>query len=113
MVVLSIQTSLRRAKLNTSHGDGGDVVLRRRIRAHGNFVEYAPLALIILGLVEAFGAPRSTTVALAAAFCLARVLHAVGMLYMSGAALRAAGMFVQHAAMLFGAFLLAKNALTL
>ena len=112
MVVLSIQTSLRRAKLKTVHGDGGDVILRRRIRAHGNFAEYAPLALVILGLVEAFGATRSATVALAAAFCVARVLHAVGMLYMSRAACRAAGMFVQHAAMLFGAYFLVKHVLS-
>ena len=39
----SVQTSLRRAKLNTAFGDAGDETLRRRIRAHGNFIEYAPL----------------------------------------------------------------------
>jgi uncharacterized membrane protein YecN with MAPEG domain len=56
LVPLSVQVSLRRAKMRTVFGDAGDETLRRRIRAHGNFVEYAPLALIALGLMEYGGA---------------------------------------------------------
>ena len=52
MVLLSFQVSLRRAKLNVTHGDANDETLRRRVRAHGNFVEYAPLAVVVLGLME-------------------------------------------------------------
>jgi uncharacterized membrane protein YecN with MAPEG domain len=55
LVPLSVQVSLRRAKMKTVFGDAGDT-LRRTIRAHGNFVEYAPLALIALGLMEYGGA---------------------------------------------------------
>ena len=33
-------------------GDGGDATLLRRIRGHGNFAEYTPLSLILLGLLE-------------------------------------------------------------
>lgn len=98
MVLLSVQVSLRRAKLNVTHGDADDVILRRRIRAHGNFVEYAPLSVVVLGLLEVVATSRIVLLVLSAAFVMARVLHALGMLYTAGAAPRAAGMLLQHAA---------------
>jgi uncharacterized membrane protein YecN with MAPEG domain len=98
--------------LNTSFGDSGDETLRRRIRAHGNFAEYAPLALILLGLVEGLGAARGAVLGLAIAFCFARLVHAVGMLYASRPTLRAVAMLVQHAAFVFAAVLLLQRALS-
>jgi uncharacterized membrane protein YecN with MAPEG domain len=99
MVPLSVQVSLRRrqtgiAGMNT----GGDETLRRRIRAHGNFAEYAPLAVLAVGLTEFGGAAPALVWALAAAMLFARVLHAVGMLFTSGPAARGAAMVVQHLA---------------
>src|SRR5262252_8504643 len=85
MVLLSVLTSLRRASLKATHGDAGDDTLRRRIRAHGNFAEYAPLALLLLFFVEIAGAGKTAVMILALALLAARVLHAVGMLYTSGA----------------------------
>src|SRR3954468_4607678 len=111
MVLLSVQTSLGRVSLKAGHGDAGDETLRRRIRAHGNFAEYAPMALILLGLVEAFGAARATVLGLAITLCLSRVLHAVGMLYTSRATLKAVAMVIQHAAFVFAAVLLGWRAL--
>lgn len=35
-----------------SLGDGGDTTLLRKIRAHGNFSEYVPLILIMMGILE-------------------------------------------------------------
>ena len=53
MVLLSVQISVRRFKTGIAAGDGGeDRTLRRRVRAHGNFIEYAPTALLATGLVE-------------------------------------------------------------
>jgi len=111
MVLLSVQTSLRRASLKASHGDAGDDILRRRIRAHGNFAEYAPLALLLAFFVEIAGAGESAVMILALALLAARVLHALGMLYASGAALRAVGMFLQHTAFIYGAVLLIRRVL--
>jgi uncharacterized membrane protein YecN with MAPEG domain len=91
MVALSSLTSLRRAQLKTSFGDADDATLRRRNRAHGNFAEYA------------------TVVALAVVLCLARLLHAIGMLFMEGAALKAVAMFAQHAAFVYIAVLLLQR----
>jgi uncharacterized membrane protein YecN with MAPEG domain len=111
MVILSGLTSLSRARLKASHGDQGDETLRRRIRAHGNFAEYAPMALILLGLVEGLGAHRGTVLGLAIAFVAARVLHALGMLFESRATLKAIAMFAQHTAFIYAAVLLLERAL--
>jgi uncharacterized protein len=100
MVPLSLQISIRRLKVRTVFGDDGDKTLRRRIRAHGNFIEYAPMALIVLGLVEVQSESSLFVWTLGIAFLFSRVIHAIGMLYTSTPALRAIGMTVQHIAFL-------------
>jgi uncharacterized protein len=110
MVPLSLQVSMRRVKLGgVSSGSANDETLRRRIRAHGNFIEYAPTALIAVGLIEFGGGGRSLVLGLAISFCLSRILHAIGMLYTSQPTLRAAAMLIQHGAFLVsGIFLVLK-----
>jgi len=110
MIPLSLQVSMRRFKTGIADSSGADdLVLRRRIRAHGNFIEYAPTALIALGLIEYGGATTFLVYSLAAAFLGSRLLHALGMLYASGPALRGAGMLIQHAAFLVaGSWLVLK-----
>ena len=101
MVPLSLQVSMRRVKLDgISFGDGNDEILRRRIRAHGNFIEYAPMALISVALIEYGGGAKALVIGLACAFLVSRILHAAGMLYTSTPTLRAGGMLIQHAAFL-------------
>lgn len=100
IVVLSVQVSLRRAKVNAVFGDAGDATLRRRIRAHGNFVEYAPLAVMALGLVEYRAGPTWLVLSLAAGFIFSRVGHAIGMLFTSTPPVRAVAMLVNHASFL-------------
>lgn len=97
-VPLSLQITIRRFKVRTVFGDAGDAILRRRIRAFGNFTEYAPLALIVLGLIEAQGAPSLLVWPLGIAFLASRIAHAAGMLYSVTPTLRATGMLVQHTA---------------
>ncbi|MDP1931120.1 MAG: MAPEG family protein [Gammaproteobacteria bacterium] len=98
MVALSLQVSLRRRQLNVSAGDANDIVLRRRIRAHGNFIEYAPLMVLAVAIIEYNAGPRWLLAGLALAFLLSRVLHAIGMLTMEKPTLRAMGIVLQHAA---------------
>lgn len=111
MVPLSLQVSLRRAKLGVSAGDANDETLRRRIRAHGNFIEYVPMALIAVGLIEFGGAAKPLVVGLAVAFFLSRALHGIGMLYTSTPTLRAGGMLIQHLAFLMAGVWLVLKAL--
>jgi uncharacterized protein len=101
MVPLSLQVSTRRVKLGgVSSGSAGDETLRRRIRAHGNFIEYVPTALIAVGLIEFGGGAKPMVTGLAIAFCLSRIIHAIGTLYTSTPTLRAVAMLIQHAAFL-------------
>lgn len=67
----------RRANL-ISLGDKGDKNLLKRIRAQANCAEYAPLALMILLLVELSGAPAVAVHLMGAALVIGRVLHAYG-----------------------------------
>ncbi len=72
----------RRAKVGL--GAGGDAALERAIRVHGNFSEYAPLVLVLLGLAELSGAPVWLLHTCGAVFVAARVAHAAGLSARSG-----------------------------
>ena len=61
-------------------GDGGDPLLAAAIRGHGNLTEYAPMALILIGLLEFAGAAMTPLAWLAGIFVAARVAHASGFL---------------------------------
>jgi uncharacterized membrane protein YecN with MAPEG domain len=62
-------------------GDGGIPALSRAIRVHANFVEYVPLTLVLVLLVELQlqGAHLWVAHALGGALLLGRVLHAIGL----------------------------------
>lgn len=97
LVPLSMAISMRRLKLGTVvFGDADDAVLRRRIRAHGNFIESAPIGILAIGLVELAGGPETLLWGLAGVFLGGRVLHATGMLYFDSPAPRGAAMLSQH-----------------
>lgn len=77
-VVLTALVIARRAQTGVSLLDGGDAVLTRRTRAHGNLTETAPLALLLMVLLELAAAPRGLLVGLAGLLIAGRLLHAVG-----------------------------------
>jgi len=56
-VGLSLWVVARRVRARAASGDGGDPALSDAIRAHGNFAEYVPLALILMAMGEALGMP--------------------------------------------------------
>jgi uncharacterized protein len=60
-------------------GDGGDPDMLAAIRAHGNFMEYVPLSLLLIYMVSDFYGFWTVAV-LSLVLLLARVLHAGGML---------------------------------
>lgn len=79
LVLLSLPVALRRRAAKLSFGDGGDEAFNRKIRAQANFIEYAPLGIIAIGLVEMGGGSQLTVCGLAAALAAGRLLHAFGL----------------------------------
>ena len=74
------------------HGDGGNEAMARRMRAHSNFIEHAPLFLILCGLIEATSKGGLWLAVAGGVFMLARVAHAIGMDSPQSNPARAAGM---------------------
>jgi len=68
-----------RVSENVLFGDGGDNAVLKRIRSHANFIEYVPLALILIGLLEAGGSSHGLVQGLLVAMVVARILHPIGM----------------------------------
>jgi uncharacterized protein len=102
LVALSLLVSFRRIRMKASLGDGGDEVLIRRIRAQANFIEYTPMALLALALVEYRGAPTLAVLGIGAALVFGRLIHAAGML--AGIVpFRVVGMILTYASLLSSA----------
>ena len=59
---------------------GGDDPLLRRIRAHGNFAETAPMALLLMALLELSGFSPLWLTIFGIALLLGRILHATSLL---------------------------------
>jgi uncharacterized membrane protein YecN with MAPEG domain len=106
LVVLSIGVSLYRKKVGVKIGFGEDVALMRRIRAQGNFIEYVPLALILLALAEYRQAPAAMLWTIAGLLIVGRGLHVAGILT-ARTPLSAPGMVGTYSALLVGAAALA------
>ena len=82
-VVINMWLAMRCGRLRASekilHGDGGHEPLLRRMRAQSNFIEYTPLMLILIGVIELTGKGGTWLAIVGAVFMVGRVLHAVGM----------------------------------
>lgn len=79
LVALSLRVVMGRLGGQVSLGDAGQDDLLVRVRAQGNFIEYVPLALLLIGLVELGGASPGLVHGLGIALVVARVLHPFGL----------------------------------
>jgi uncharacterized protein len=66
----------RRRQTGIDFLDGGDRVLQRRIRAHGNLSETVPIALVLLALLELQGGGTPVLATLGALLLSGRIVHA-------------------------------------
>jgi uncharacterized membrane protein YecN with MAPEG domain len=81
-IVLSMRVINHRRGANIGLGDGGDAVMQRRIRGHGNFAEYVPLALLLIALLEIGGTtPFWLLHLLGLMLVIGRVLHGIALSY--------------------------------
>lgn len=79
LAIMYIQLSFRVIKIRraakVSLGDGNNPELISAIRSHGNFIEYVPLALILLFLLEYQGLSSHYCHAIGILLVLSRVFH--------------------------------------
>jgi len=92
VLVLAGAVMRQRVRAGVEIGDGGSVELLRAQRALGNWAEYVPLTLILMGLLEAQRTSLYLLHALGIALVVGRLLHAWGLWRSSGRSFgRAAG----------------------
>ncbi len=80
LLVLSIRVvAVVRAKGNVGYGDGGNPDFTTVVRGQGNFVEYVPLIVILIGMAEAGGTSSTWVHAMGGALVVGRILHPIGL----------------------------------
>ena len=78
LLALLVPISRHRHRHRIGLGDGGDPALQRKIRVHANFIEYVPLALLMLALLELGGVRQPLLWLFGTVLLLSRVMHAIG-----------------------------------
>jgi len=78
-IVLASLAGRHRGSTKISVGDGGNAELLLAMRRHANFVEYVPLALVLIALVEMGGAPPLAIHLLGGGLVVSRICHAIGL----------------------------------
>jgi hypothetical protein len=79
VLVLGVRVVMRRWTARIGIGDGDDKELRKRIRAHGNAIEYLPIGLLALLLLDLDGTTPTLLHVCGVALILARTVHAFGL----------------------------------
>lgn len=81
LLILALNVGFRRDRQNAfDPGATGDAQLTRAQRAHGNFIENAPIALAILIILALCNTSPLPLHILGGGFTLGRILHALGMM---------------------------------
>ncbi len=77
-IALSLRVIRARQSAKVAIGSRGDVRLERKMRAHANFAEYVPFALLLVSFVEMQGMPAWFINLLCLALVAGRIVHAYG-----------------------------------
>lgn len=81
---LSMNVIRNRWRYKQSLGAGGEAKMERAIRVHGNFAEYVPLIMIMMGFLEMGKAPSGWLHAFGVCLVMGRLLHAYGLAFVHG-----------------------------
>lgn len=76
LVALSLYVATIRGRYKLPVGDGGHADLIGAIRAHGNFIEQAPIALLVILAVDLQGHEKAWVHALGIVLLVGRLIHA-------------------------------------
>jgi uncharacterized membrane protein YecN with MAPEG domain len=77
-IAIAIQAGRARGQTGISIGDGANPEMIVAMRRHANFVEFVPLALVLIGLLEMKGVSATAIHARGGGLFFARVCHAIG-----------------------------------
>ncbi|ABQ69899.1 GST-like protein [Rhizorhabdus wittichii DC-6] len=97
---LAIRIVAVRVKGKVLIGDGGNALLSARMRAQLNFIEYTPLVLILMGLIEFARGTNHWLWGAGIIYIIGRVLHPFGLDRQTANPLRAAGILTTWAVLL-------------
>jgi uncharacterized membrane protein YecN with MAPEG domain len=78
-IILMMTVGNKRRATSISLGDGGDADMLRVTRRHGNFIENAPMFLILLMLFEILGGAQTIVIGFAILFIVTRISHAISL----------------------------------
>ena len=80
-LVLSFRAGSFRGKTGISvlFGEPQNMELAERVRAHQNFLEYVPMVLILMGIIELNGGSGTFLHVVGALLIVSRIAHAVGL----------------------------------
>lgn len=78
IVAASYRCAMRRLNAKIEIGTGEDKHLERLIRAQGNLTEYAPIGIILIGLLEANAVNTQLLYGLSCALIISRIMHTYG-----------------------------------
>jgi uncharacterized protein len=107
VLVLGVRVILYRRASGIGLGDGNDEKLRKRIRAHGNAIEYLPFGLLLLLLLELDQTAPLWLHVFGIVLIVARIAHAWGVSRHSGISPgRAIGVVLTYGVLLVMALLL-------
>jgi uncharacterized membrane protein YecN with MAPEG domain len=103
-LLLSARVILFRRKNRINLGDGNDPEMLRRIRAHANFAEYAPLGIVLMGIAEMQGEAAWWLHGLGLMLLVGRLLHGVNFTFaLKSMQMRSGGMLLTLLALALGA----------
>ena len=111
IIPLAVKIIKLRWKHRVSLYDGGHKDLAQAVRAHGNFLEYVPICLLLLAFSEVNQAPVWSLSILATILLLSRLFHAHGMLKINFKS-RKIGMYLTLATLIGGSCLLISTLFT-
>ena len=75
MAFLGLRIPGQRGRARVSLGDGGDPELTARIRTFGNFVEWVPMILVLMLMIESFSGSRYYLHLVGILLVVARIIH--------------------------------------
>ena len=105
-ILLSARVIMFRRANKVSLGDGGDEVLLARVRAQGNFAEYAPFGLLLILIAELQGTSPFWLHLCGGLLLVGRIMHGVNFSFgLRKMILRVGGMVLTLTSLIIGAIL--------